>query len=128
MVLHGMELTMRTVTLVTATLATAIMLAPAHSVELRDCGSIKDPAPRMECLERNTIALNTALEAATKDLRSAVKALEDKVANTHAAIGKLESVNIMSKGPEQRCIHDDRKAGLNLGSCSSSSGWKLVPR
>jgi hypothetical protein len=128
MVLHGMELTMRTVTLVTAALATAIMLAPAHSIELRECGSIKDPAQRMECLERNTITLNTALEAATKDLKRAVRALEDKAANAQAAIGKFESVNIMSRGSEQRCIHDDRKLGLNLGGCGSSGAWKLVPR
>jgi hypothetical protein len=123
-----MELTMRTVPLVTAALATVIMLAPAHSIELRECGSIKEPAQRMECLERNTVALHAALEAATKDLKSALRALEDKVANTQTAIGKFENVNIKSRGWEERCIHDDRKVGLNLGGCGSSPGWKLVPR
>jgi hypothetical protein len=119
---------MRTVTSIAAALGTTLMLTPALAVELRECGSIKDPHSRMECLERNTVALNTALEAVTRELGAAVKALEGKIARTQTALGKLDSVNITSNAAEHRCIHDDRNGGLNLDSCSNSPGWKLVPR
>ena len=119
---------MRTATLIAAALGMAFMLTPAHAIELRECGSIKDPHSRMECLERNTVALSTALEAVTRELRAAVKALEGKIARTQTALGKLDSVNITSNAAERRCIHDNRNGGVDLENCSNSPGWGLVPR
>jgi len=111
-----------------ATLCMMIMLMPAHAESLRECGSIREPGERMACLERNTATLSAELETVTRELRRAVKALDAKLAATHATIGRLDSVNITSNSGERHCLHDNRDGGVSLDSCSKSLGWKLSPR
>jgi hypothetical protein len=105
-----------------------VMLTPAYAEGLRDCGSIREPGERMACLERNTAALSAELETVTRELRSAVKALNARIAATHATIGRLDSVNITSNSLEHHCLHDNRDGSVSLDSCSRSQGWKVSPR
>jgi hypothetical protein len=119
---------MRMALLMIAAFVTGVLLTPAHAIDLRDCSSYKDPGPRMECLERNTATLGAALETLASDYKMTVRRLEEKIASMQTAAGRHDVVNIASNGLERRCLQDDRNGGLRLDSCSSSSGWRLVPR
>jgi hypothetical protein len=122
------EITMRLVTAIAASLGIFVMLTSAYAEGLRDCGSIRESGERMACLERNTAALSAELETVTRELRSAVKALNARIAATHATIVRLDNVNITSNSLEHRCLHDNRDGSVSLDSCSSSQGWKVSPR
>jgi hypothetical protein len=57
---------MRRNLLMLAIAAMAAVSSPVQAIEWKDCSSIKDAKLRMDCLERNSVALKNALEALEK--------------------------------------------------------------
>ena len=100
---------------------------------LTDCSKIKEPKERMECIEKNVVLVNAALEAVAKELREKVEKLTQAISKDLIKYGDvvtISSVDPTKNEDRNQCLTwIDNMAAPRTQACGGGAvyaqGWKL---